>query len=387
MDSCLEALEAKGNLAEAPSLYNPGRVAERVLHFTPCPADVRFAPRFAEWSVEIVPYLRRRESRRNPLAYPGALARIYRTMRRARVDLVRGRLPYVGSLLGILAGRALRIPTVVSLGGDNRLGQERTGEYYFGSRAVSYRVEEAVLRLADALIVPNRFTLDYVAGLIGRARTEAKTTVIPWRVDPPLAGRVAPEALLGRLALLPSRPLLLVAGFLNRYKHTDVMFDLAAALCADPAFDGHVAFCGDGPMRADGERRFAQQPGVRFLGWLPRDELRQLIRCAAAVLVPMSGFVLLEAAAEGRPVVAARLEWHGELVEPGETGLLVPATSVSAWHEAVMQLLGSRERAAALGAALQRRFRDAYDPEIAVRREVALYRALAAGAHRGGDVA
>jgi glycosyltransferase involved in cell wall biosynthesis len=67
-------------------------------------------------------------------------------------------------------------------------------------------------------------------------------------------------------------------------------------------------------------------PGnVRFLGWLPDEELRRLYRTCRAVLLPGVedfGIVPLEAQACGAPVVAFAEGGALDTVRPGETGVL-----------------------------------------------------------------
>jgi glycosyltransferase involved in cell wall biosynthesis len=60
---------------------------------------------------------------------------------------------------------------------------------------------------------------------------------------------------------------------------------------------------------------------------------------------------LLEAMACGRPVVASDAPGTRELVEPGTTGLLVPAGEAKALAEAVVTLAGDRDRMEAMGRA------------------------------------
>lgn len=177
MDSSLADLDRKGNLDSAPAQYNPNRAFESVLHFTWSPGDVRYQPRFSPWNIDIVPYGQRGGFGVARIAV--AFAQVARRLRSARVNVIRGRLPYHGSLVGVLAGRMLGIPSVVSLGGDNRLAQQLTGAYQYNSRRLSFAIEALVLRLATRIIVPNRFTADYVARIIGSARARKKIVEIP----------------------------------------------------------------------------------------------------------------------------------------------------------------------------------------------------------------
>jgi len=373
VDSCLTALERKGNLGSAPDLYNPGLVADSVIHFTACPDDARFSELFAASRVAIVPYFERAEDRRSPLAYWQALRRIRARMRLDRVTLVRGRLPYFAALLGILAARPLGVPSIVSLGGDNRIGQRRSGSYYFGSRLLSYGIEELVLRLATLIVVPNAFTARYVAGLLGPRAASSKIVTIPWRIQRDPSSPDADASRLSRLELPRDRELLLVVGALNPYKFADVLFDVADRLEARAPGRYCTVFCGEGPLAERGRARFAGRPHALLVGWQAQGVVRALIRRAGAVLVPMSGFVLLEAAADGRRVVAADVEWHSELIRDGETGRLVDPESVESWVEAIAGITANAGLSEAMGDRLRARFEAAYAPELVLAQEKALY--------------
>lgn len=373
MDSSLGALETKGNLSTAPSLYNPGHVAEHVVHFTPEEKDVRFASVFAEWGIRIVPYLRR--SDRGPRALRAAVGfwRVLCAMRTERVQLVRARLPYLGGLFGCLAGWLLGVPCVVSLGGDNRLAHDLSGEYPFRNRPLSRAIEVIVLRMAHTVIVPNSFTRDYVLGLIG-AKAAARIRVIPWRIE-----RTRSRPAEAPPWLEPGIPIVLTVGFLNPYKHTDVLYGVVERLTRSDGVRAQFVFCGDGPLRDLGERTFTERRNVLFPGWQPRETVETLLRHSTLVLVPMSGFVLLEAASLGRAVVASRLEWHSELVRDGESGFLVEARDAAAWTDRIRRLLEDAPLRARLGEALRLRFEADYAPERAEKAEIDLYRELAGG--------
>jgi glycosyltransferase involved in cell wall biosynthesis len=253
------------------------------------------------------------------------------------------------------------------------LPQEQSGVYHLGSRRLSYATETAVLRLCDVVLAPNQFTKDYVARIIGRGRAESKVRVIPWRIDPRAD---APTPDLSRAGIPEDRNVVAVIGFLNRYKYSDVMFEVAKRLVTGPEPPVFV-FCGDGDLRATGEAALAGSADVHFLGWQPRPVVQALIRAATAVLVPMSGFVLLEAAAEARAVVSSRTEWHAELVEDAVNGFLVDPTDVDGWVERTRRLLRDPGLRETMGGRLRRRYELDYAPAVVLAREVELYRSLA----------
>jgi glycosyltransferase involved in cell wall biosynthesis len=95
---------------------------------------------------------------------------------------------------------------------------------------------------------------------------------------------------------------------------------LAAAFAQ--AGSGTLTFVGDGPLRAELERR----PHVTVTGRVPHDEIPALIEAADVVCQPSMiepfGQSLLEAMACGRPVVGTRIGGPPEFVPP-EAGILI----------------------------------------------------------------
>lgn len=140
--------------------------------------------------------------------------------------------------------------------------------------------------------------------------------------------------------------------------------------------------CGEGPERerlAALARELAVGHRVRFLGRVPPDELRRIVRVAAALLQPNHGpepfgLSVAEALAEGVPVVASRLPALDELVEHGKNGLLVSPADAGSLAAALESLAGdeeTRERLGARAAESARRF----SPEAHLEATLRAYRA------------
>jgi glycosyltransferase involved in cell wall biosynthesis len=91
--------------------------------------------------------------------------------------------------------------------------------------------------------------------------------------------------------------------------------------------EGSLVFAGDGPLRAQLERR----ERVRLLGRVGHERVADLIAASDVVcqpsLIEPFGQVVLEALASERPVVATRIGGSAELVTPS-TGVLVDPGSV-----------------------------------------------------------
>jgi glycosyltransferase involved in cell wall biosynthesis len=84
--------------------------------------------------------------------------------------------------------------------------------------------------------------------------------------------------------------------------------------------------------------------------------------------------VVLEAAAAGVPVVAARVGGVPDLIEDGRTGLLCNPLNAASMGGAVEKLLEQPPLARALAAEANRRARERFHPVIIARRHLEIYR-------------
>ena len=67
--------------------------------------------------------------------------------------------------------KILNIPSVVSLGGNNRLSQ-LNNTYLYNSKFLSYNIEKIVLNFCDVIITPNYYTKNYVKSIIGEKKSQ-----------------------------------------------------------------------------------------------------------------------------------------------------------------------------------------------------------------------
>ncbi len=121
---------------------------------------------------------------------------------------------------------------------------------------------------------------------------------------------------------------------------------------------------------------------VAFLGF--RKNVPEII-AASDLLVHAStvpepfGQVIIQAMAEGKPVVATRGGGVLEIVEEGKTGLLVPMKDVDAMAKAICEILANPARAAAMGRAGQQRFEEKFTIEKTVEEMRGVYAAVGGG--------
>lgn len=118
--------------------------------------------------------------------------------------------------------------------------------------------------------------------------------------------------------------------------------------------EARTVVVGDGPQGGS-LRREAQRLGLegRFLFLGERKDAKALMALFDIFVLPSLWeglpFVLVEAAALGKPVVATAVDGVPEILEDGKTGLLVRPGNPTALAEAVIRLLKDKEEARRLG--------------------------------------
>lgn len=142
-----------------------------------------------------------------------------------------------------------------------------------------------------------------------------------------------------------------------------------------------LVMVGDGPDRGAAEdeaRKLGVAEQVKFLGRI--DAIAPLLAVADAYLLTTDresfGLSALEAMACGVPVVAAGVGGIVEVVEDGVTGNLCAVGDTTAMANAVLAMLGDRERWARMSAAGVARARSQFAIDDVVSRYEAVYRSL-----------
>ncbi len=223
--------------------------------------------------------------------------------------------------------------------------------------------EQAVMACSDAVLASCPAEARQLAELYGVPR--ARIAVVPPGVEhalfspgPRAAARAAFDLDLG------ARPVALFVGRFQPLKGLDVAVEALARLHAR---DAVLVACG-GPSGVEGEAARAEVDAlvaahglgdrVRFVPPLPHHRLSSLYRAADVVVVPSRsesfGLVALEAAACGRPVVAADVGGLSTLVDHGSTGLLVGSRHPEEWARSIDGVLCLPDRAARMGVAAAR---------------------------------
>jgi glycosyltransferase involved in cell wall biosynthesis len=148
------------------------------------------------------------------------------------------------------------------------------------------------------------------------------------------------------------RVLAAIAQLIPRKGHRVLLEALPEVIGEFP--DLRVLLFGRGPLEAELKelcRRRGVSTQVVFAGFRP--DLDRVLPCLDLVVHPAVmeglGLSLLEAAAAGIPIVAARVGGVPEIVQDGVTGLLVPPADPRSLTVAIVRVLRQRELARALG--------------------------------------
>jgi glycosyltransferase involved in cell wall biosynthesis len=209
-----------------------------------------------------------------------------------------------------------------------------------------------------------------------------RLTTIPNTIDPDRFQCLGNRSELRQTLNVPmDRPLVVSIGRLAEPKGYSHL--LAALALIPPEERPLTLIAGDGPERADLERQ-ARVLGLghdtRFLG--NRRDVPALL-AAADVFVLASlweglPLALLEAMAAGLPSVVTAVGGNPEVIDNGESGLLVPAADEPAFAAALRRLLRDPEQRRRMGQAARKKFNEQFSLRRFVETHENLYEAILA---------
>ncbi len=214
------------------------------------------------------------------------------------------------------------------------------GKHIFAARLGGYYKLENYRR-CDHLIGNTQDICDY---LIAEGWPSNRTWYLPNFVD----GETAPPVPRKSLDTPEEAPLLLALGRLHTNKAFDVLLDAVAQLP-----HAYLWLAGQGPLENE-LRAQASKLGiaerVRFLGW--RDDVAALLAACDIFVCPSRheplGNVIIEAWAQGRPLVSTRSQGPSALIEDGKNGVLVPIDKSEELAKAVNSIIKAPDFAESL---------------------------------------
>ena len=323
----------------------------------------------------------------------GLFVTLLRLIRREKISVIRVGDPLYLGLFGWALSRLSGIPFLVRLNGNHDKVYETTGQplqrRIFFNRKIEKFVEQFIFARVDLLAALNQDNLDFA--LANGARPAFSTlfrlgNLIDERHFAEPASRPDARNLFDEIGVQPGRFLVCI-GRLESVKHPDDVVRVLAQV-RQRGYDVKGVFVGDGQMRQSlGElaERLGVQNEVVFCGNKDQGWLAEVVPHAAAVVSPITGRALTEAALAAAPVVAYDIDWQREMVETGVTGELVPHLAVKEMADAVVRFLDDRVYARAMGDAIRRRAMKMLDPALLNQHEREQYSLLLAAHKRKGQ--
>lgn len=295
-----------------------------------------------------------------PLEDGVALWRIHRLLKQHAFDLVHSHSSKAGFLGRLAAKRAgSRVITIYS------------------PHAISISANPAYAHL-------ERFAGHFTDAMLGVSRSEreelesykvvpaSKLHYVTAGIDVSAFAAYSDSGEFRRQMSIPADAILIgTAGRLAPQKDP-LTFVRAAAQLHHAGVPAYFAWAGDGELREQAEdlaRSLGVAERVRFTGY--RRDIRPFLAAldvfALTSRYESFGYVTCEAMALGKPVVATNVAGSKELVQDGETGLLIPCGDVDACAAAVRKLAGDPVLRRAMGAAGRQRVCEHYDVGRMVR--------------------
>ena len=164
-------------------------------------------------------------------------------------------------------------------------------------------------------------------------------------------------------------------GRLSQEKGVDVLLNAWRSLKDIP-----LKIAGTGGMEVKLKKFAAEHDlkNVEFLGFLDQHQCQGLLREASLVVIPSVCYenfprVVVEAFACGVPAVASRLGSLAELIEDGETGLLVEPGDSAALSRGVRRCFENRLQTMRMGENARRVFEDKYSARANYEKLIGIY--------------
>ncbi len=305
---------------------------------------------------------------------PVVVLRLYSLLRDRKIQLVCTNMDKEVRLAG-LAARMAGVPLVRRRGSDMPFPNK-----------LRFRLVDRLL--VDGIIVNSRATRRTLLEGNGWLRPEKLHLIyngIPLEEEEAIPAKDVAE----ELGLSGRHPVLAMVGLLKSRKGHEVLFRAVRGMRTRfPLMT--VLVVGEGPLRTRLEalsRQLGITEQIRFIGF--RDDVGRLMRAADVVVLPSLnegfGYVLAEAMAQARPVVASRTSSIPEVVEEGRTGLLVPPGDAEALGDALIDLAGDPEKARRMGLAGRRRAERMFSLDGMLEKVEAFFAGVAAeGRFSGG---
>jgi D-inositol-3-phosphate glycosyltransferase len=243
--------------------------------------------------------------------------------------------------------------------------------------AVMDGYDDRGLRMVDAVMVENRWMLEYAQRIIGTGHTSVE--LAPPGID---CEALSPSTL--RQQRVRDNPYILFVGRLaDPRKNVALLCRAYGLLCASSKHPPQLVLAGQGEL-PDAAKSALSSLGtaarVRLAGAPSRADLIRLYQDAACLALPSDeegfGMVVVEAMACGVPVIATRCGGPEEIISEGQDGFLVALDDAREMAQRLNAICADRELNARLGEAARRTVESRYSAQAAFRPFLKAYERL-----------
>lgn len=289
-------------------------------------------------------------------------------VKRERISIIYSTDPYLGGLIGLLlklfTGSSLVIWVIANFDDLYKATGACAFPRIFRWRWVEKIVEKIVFRGADLVAGGNQNNLEFA---LDNGATLEKATVFPVGKLMYRQHMIEPELREADEFFITNQEVhhFIYVGRLLELKHPDDVLRAFSVINLNVPNCGLI-MAGDGPMRANLEK-LADELGingkVHFLGYISQKRLANLLPGCFAVLSPLTGGALIEAALAGLPIVAYDRDWQPDFVGKSGAGVIAPYRNWQQMGEAAVHLLHHPEEVMRMGAAARRKGLETCDLE------------------------
>ena len=238
------------------------------------------------------------------------------------------------------------LPFIVRIGGSDLPGHERR------YRLITFLLKPLILRVwsrAKVIVVKCREENDRIRNF----NRSTPVVIIPNGVDLKMFCPAEHRVESGPLRLIIVARLIAHKGHATLFRAMKILVAEGVDVCLDVVGTGDAE-----PAYRAMAARLGLAERVRFLGYLPREQVADAYRRADAFVLPSEGEGMsvstLEAMASGLPVVVTRTGGTRELVKEGVTGFTFEVGSATALARHLRRLAGDRALLRAMGAAARK---------------------------------
>ncbi len=307
----------------------------------------------------------------------GKALKLLPELKKANYDIIHINTPFVAHYLGLNLAKQMNIPCVETY---HTFFEDYLHHYLpwipqFAARSIARFISKKQCNAVDAIVVPSQPMLD----VLRTYGIHSHANVIPTGLQNESFAEADGLLFKQKYGIENSRPMMLYVGRVAFEKNIPFLFEMTQVL-AERYPNILLVVAGEGPAEKSLRQlavKLKIEENVKFIGYLDRNTELNACYKSADVFVFSSksetqGLVLLEAMAQGTPVVAiAELGTASILVE-GE-GALISKENANEFSIKVASLIDSRDKCEALGKRAKAYAMSQWAAEVQAKRMIDFY--------------